>query len=59
MREDTGIAFVTIMDPRRVRWTHPDTRQIGDTFLGNTARALRGETFTETYTGTLAPRYGW
>ncbi|MFF5769603.1 ATP-binding protein [Streptomyces californicus] len=55
VREDTGIAFVTIMDPRRVRWTHPDTRQIGDTFLGNTARALRGETFTETYTGTLGP----
>ncbi|MGW1219280.1 sensor histidine kinase [Streptomyces californicus] len=55
VRKDTGIAFVTIMDPRRVRWTHPDTRQIGDTFLGNTARALRGETFTETYTGTLGP----
>ncbi|MFE9458130.1 ATP-binding protein [Streptomyces californicus] len=55
VREDTGIAFVTIMDPRRVRWTHPDTSQIGDTFLGNTARALRGETFTETYTGTLGP----
>ncbi|MFI8195677.1 ATP-binding protein [Streptomyces sp. NPDC085942] len=55
VREDTGIAFVTIMDPRRVRWTHPDTARIGDTFLGNTARALRGETFTETYTGTLGP----
>ncbi|MFI1184991.1 ATP-binding protein [Streptomyces californicus] len=55
VREDTGIAFVTIMDPRRVRWTHPDADRIGDTFLGNTAQALRGETFTETYTGTLGP----
>ncbi|MEV7642669.1 sensor histidine kinase [Streptomyces rubiginosohelvolus] len=55
VREDTGIAFVTIMDTERVRWTHPDTSQIGDTFLGNTAKALRGETFTETYTGTLGP----
>ncbi|PSK69650.1 histidine kinase [Streptomyces sp. CS149] len=55
VREDTGIAFVTIMDTERVRWTHPDTSRIGDTFLGNTAKALRGQTFTETYTGTLGP----
>lgn len=55
VREDTGIAFITIMDTARVRWTHPDTDQIGDTFLGNTAKALRGQTFTETYTGTLGP----
>lgn len=55
VREDTGIAFVTIMDTGRVRWTHPDEEQIGDTFLGNTAKALRGQTFTETYTGTLGP----
>ncbi|WP_217226350.1 sensor histidine kinase [Streptomyces anulatus] len=55
VREDTGIAFITIMDTERVRWTHPDRAQIGDTFLGNTAKALRGQTFTETYTGTLGP----
>ncbi|MFE1363148.1 ATP-binding protein [Streptomyces anulatus] len=55
VREDTGIAFITIMDTERVRWTHPDAERIGDTFLGNTAKALRGQTFTETYTGTLGP----
>lgn len=55
VREDTGIAFITIMNPDRVRWTHPDSGQIGATFLGHTARALRGETFSETYTGTLGP----
>ncbi|MFD5060431.1 MULTISPECIES: ATP-binding protein [unclassified Streptomyces] len=55
VRRDTGIAFVTIMSPDRIRWTHPDADQIGETFLGHTARALRGETFTETYTGTLGP----
>lgn len=55
VRKDTGIAFVTIMDTHRVRWTHPDASRIGKTFLGHTARALRGETFTETYTGTLGP----
>lgn len=55
VREETGIAFVTIMSPQLVRWTHPDTERIGETFLGHTERALRGETFTETYTGTLGP----
>ncbi|MFB7912936.1 ATP-binding protein [Streptomyces sp. NPDC056061] len=55
VRRDTGIAFVTIMSPQRVRWTHPDTDRIGEEFLGHTAQALRGETFTETYTGTLGP----
>ncbi|GGS20194.1 histidine kinase [Streptomyces humidus] len=50
---DTGVDFVTIMDPQGIRWTHPDATQIGGRFRGNTAKALRGDTFTETYTGTL------
>ncbi|CAM5441974.1 sensor histidine kinase [Streptomyces pharetrae] len=52
---DTGVDFVTIMDPRGIRWTHPSAHEIGQRFLGHTERALRGETFTETYTGTLGP----
>ncbi|HWU11901.1 MAG TPA: sensor histidine kinase [Streptomyces sp.] len=55
VREDTGITFVTIMDPEGVRWTHPDRSQIGRSFIGHTERALLGETFEETYTGTLGP----
>ncbi|MEV6161621.1 ATP-binding protein [Streptomyces sp. NPDC052052] len=55
VRRDTGIAFVTIMSPDRIRWTHPNTGRIGEEFLGHTAQALRGETFTETFTGTLGP----
>ncbi|WTR25335.1 ATP-binding protein [Streptomyces canus] len=50
---DTEVDFVTIMSPQGIRWTHPDQDQIGKHFLGNTERALKGETFTETYTGTL------
>ncbi|MDI5913104.1 MULTISPECIES: sensor histidine kinase [Streptomyces] len=50
---DTEVDFVTIMSPQGIRWTHPDPDQIGKHFLGNTERALKGETFTETYTGTL------
>ncbi|MFF9033136.1 ATP-binding protein [Streptomyces iakyrus] len=52
---DTEVDFITIMDPRGIRWTHPDPRQIGQTFQGHTELALRGRTFTETYTGTLGP----
>ncbi|MFJ6048529.1 ATP-binding protein [Streptomyces sp. NPDC092307] len=55
VRADSGVAFVTIMSPDGRRWTHPDPRRIGEPFMGNTAPALRGETFSETYTGTLGP----
>ncbi|MFF3560049.1 ATP-binding protein [Streptomyces sp. NPDC002574] len=53
VREDTGVAFVTIMSPAGIRWTHPDTTQIGRPFLGHIGPAQHGRTFTETYTGTL------
>ncbi|MFF4331091.1 ATP-binding protein [Streptomyces sp. NPDC001591] len=55
VRADAEVDFVTIMAPDGRRWTHPDPRRIGERYLGNTARALRGETFSETYTGTLGP----
>ncbi|CAM5462096.1 putative Sensor protein CitS [Streptomyces afghaniensis 772] len=52
---DTEVDFITIMNPRGIRWTHPDPDQIGQPFRGHTAKALKGETFDETYTGTLGP----
>ncbi len=55
VRHDSGVDFVTIMDPHGVRWTHPDPARIGARFLGHTAPALRDPDFTETYTGTLGP----
>ncbi|MES4905675.1 MULTISPECIES: sensor histidine kinase [unclassified Streptomyces] len=53
VRHDTGVAFVTIMNTRGIRWTHPDPDRIGEKFLGNTGPALHGRIFDETYTGTL------
>ncbi|OIJ67753.1 sensor histidine kinase [Streptomyces mangrovisoli] len=50
---DTGVDFITIMDPRGIRWTHPHPDEIGRKFLGHIAEARRGTSFTETYTGTL------
>lgn len=53
VRGATGVDFVTIMKPDGTRYTHPTRSEIGKRFLGHTGRALAGETFTETYTGTL------
>ena len=55
VRHDTQIAFITIMSPGGTRYTHTDPSLIGQTYLGTTAPALRGETFTEVFTGTLGP----
>ncbi|MEU9845505.1 PAS domain-containing protein, partial [Actinomadura sp. NPDC048032] len=55
VRHDTGVDFITIMSPAGIRYTHPNPARIGGTFVGNTAPALAGRTFTETYTGTLGP----
>ena len=52
---EAGVDFVTIMAPDRTRYTHRDPAQIGQQFLGNIDRALAGEPFSETYTGTLGP----
>ncbi|MFE1952887.1 ATP-binding protein [Streptomyces sp. NPDC059524] len=53
VRGHTGVDFVTIMDPAGIRWTHPDEDRIGERFLGHIGPALKGRTFSETYTGTL------
>jgi sensor histidine kinase regulating citrate/malate metabolism len=53
VRRDTGVAFVTIMSPAGIRYTHPNPQLIGQEFLGHTGPALAGHAFTETYTGTL------
>ncbi|MDJ1134833.1 sensor histidine kinase [Streptomyces iconiensis] len=53
VRRDTGVTFVTIMDTKGRRWTHPDPDRIGERFVGHIGPALKGRTFDETYTGTL------
>ncbi|WP_240809700.1 sensor histidine kinase [Actinomadura sp. WMMA1423] len=55
VRHDAGVDFITIMSPAGIRYTHPIPSRIGGRFVGNTAPALAGRTFTETYTGTLGP----
>ncbi|MCO6006244.1 sensor histidine kinase [Actinoallomurus purpureus] len=55
VRRDTGVAFVTIMSPAGIRYTHPNPEMIGLPFLGHIEQARAGHAFTETFTGTLGP----
>ncbi|MER6225465.1 sensor histidine kinase [Streptomyces sp900105755] len=49
----TEVDFVTIMTPNGIRWTHPDKTQIGKHYLGHIEAAQHGNTYSETYKGTL------
>ena len=55
VRAEAGVYFVTFMAPDGTRYSHPNPAMIGGRFVGTTAPALAGETFTETFTGTLGP----
>ncbi|MGW0708815.1 ATP-binding protein [Streptomyces sp. NPDC002643] len=55
VQEHAGVDFVTIMTPDGIRWTHPVKERIGQKFVGHIEKAQNGESFTETYTGTLGP----
>ncbi|MDT7709525.1 MAG: hypothetical protein QOG20_5132 [Pseudonocardiales bacterium] len=56
VRADTATDFVVVMTTAGIRYTHPTVSQIGRTFQGRIAPAVRGQTdYTETYTGTLGP----
>jgi two-component system, CitB family, sensor kinase len=55
VRADTSTDFVVVMTTAGVRYTHPTRGEIGRTFRGTIAPAARGESITETYTGTLGP----
>ncbi|MEV0295151.1 sensor histidine kinase [Nocardia sp. NPDC050710] len=55
IRIRTGMDFIVVMAPDRTRFTHTNPERIGQPFSGNIDRSLAGETFTETFTGTLGP----
>ncbi len=55
IRAITGVDFIVVMAPDRTRFTHTTPSLIGEPFSGNIDRALDGDTFTETYVGSLGP----
>lgn len=55
VRHENDVDFVVVMTPEGIRFTHPNPAMIGHRFIGHIDAAVRGEAFTETYTGTLGP----
>jgi two-component system CitB family sensor kinase len=55
IRRRTGVAFVVVMSPQGLRYSHPDPGRIGERFIGTIAPAARGRALTEVYEGTLGP----
>lgn len=55
IRAQTGVAFITVMNRAGIRFTHTNPALIGGHYLGTIDAPLRGETFTETYRGSLGP----
>lgn len=55
VRQATDTDFVVVMNTSGIRYSHPDTSVIGQKFIGHIDEALRGQRFTEDYTGTLGP----
>lgn len=55
VRKRTGTDFVVVMSPTGTRYSHPNPKRIGHTFIGHIAPAAAGGTVVEDYTGTLGP----
>ncbi|WP_167322312.1 sensor histidine kinase [Rhodococcoides kroppenstedtii] len=55
IRLATSVDFIVVMAPDRTRFTHTNPELIGGQFTGSIDRALAGETFTESYEGSLGP----
>ncbi|WP_336661650.1 ATP-binding protein [Leucobacter sp. USHLN154] len=53
LRRDVGVSYVTVMDARGRRFTHPDAEEIGKRYRGTIPDGP--ERFTERWTGTLGP----
>lgn len=54
-RVETRTDFVVVMTRDGIRFTHPDTAQIGKPFIGHIDAARAGGEVVEDYTGTLGP----
>jgi two-component system, CitB family, sensor kinase len=55
VRVRTGTDFVVVMSTDGIRYSHPTVGEIGRHYLGSISEAARGESYTETYVGTLGP----
>ncbi|MBC7592537.1 MAG: sensor histidine kinase [Kineosporiaceae bacterium] len=55
IRRDSGTDFVVVMNTKGIRYTHPNTDNIGKKFVGHITAAVAGKPIIEEYAGTLGP----
>lgn len=55
VRIATGTAFVVVMSPQGIRYSHAEPDRIGGVYVGSTAEALAGRPHSEHFLGTLGP----
>jgi two-component system CitB family sensor kinase len=55
VRAATGTAFVVIMSPDGLRYSHAEPDRIGQQYLGSITEARAGQVYSEHYLGTLGP----
>src|SRR2546426_7482367 len=55
VRRRTRVAFVVVMSPAGVRYTHPNPARIGGRFVGGIPPARRGRAVTPPHTGPPRP----
>lgn len=55
IRAETGTAFVVVMTPEGIRYSHTNPALIGGRFLGTIEPAVHGGVVTEVFAGTLGP----
>lgn len=54
VQDDTHVEYIVVMNTERIRQSHPVADRIGEYFVGGDEdRALQGERYTSTATGTL------
>jgi two-component system CitB family sensor kinase len=55
VRAATGTAFVVVMSPDGLRYSHAEPDRIGQQYVGTITEARAGQVYSEHYLGTLGP----
>ncbi|WP_413376640.1 ATP-binding protein [Alkalihalobacillus sp. 1P02AB] len=56
IREENDLLYIVVMDTNKIRFTHPNSTQIGQIFVGTDAeQVFSGEKYTSENVGTLGP----
>ena len=56
VQKENDLLYIVVMDNQRIRFTHPNSEKIGQTFVGtDAAKVFNGKRYTSENIGTLGP----